>query len=490
MDCYRLDLYGRLQCWQFKQDTWSLLADNIFKEYLKGFDGAIDDRGALHLLGYDANGNIYLIINPEGDMPEPHLIYRDSRLKLRHLSCCFEPLKQLHILYLAVDKQKKMQQLYYLRCQGNKVEQPTCVDSLAGTAGSHCWILSDLHGNIFMLHPMIDDDYMRLAFRKLDIGGDRPGRIFLLPGKQDGLCWPSYYCDDKNNIHISWINRHEGKAYLNYIQRDKTGNWQHYLQAEVPPQTLPVAPLSFIAGDLLLAFRWENRLGLLYSRDGGLHWSRGKDEALEQESVLIRLRLSRRKREEVCATRDYFSCRVPPEHLSPRATTNSVAGDEDNDYFSRESQILDVLSSYAFERARRMEEDRSSLEQKLQQKEKELSDLRAREQLRIAELEQKITNKTLQLDEAELLFTETLQKYQERLEREKSILREQINLLRIDVRKLQGKKEKLLQDSIAMSQQIAIYEQKERAERISERQKEVKSNFLSNFVQRINTVKR
>lgn len=460
MEYFRLDEHGKLQHWQFNENEWVISADNLFQQYLCGFDGAVDERGALHLLGYNGQGSLYYLPASVEPAP-PQLIYADPQREICQISCCVDPLGLIHILYLAATAAGKGQQLYYLHGKEKEWQMPSCVDTVFfGGKGSSCCILSDRANLIYLIYPVMDEDRARLALRKMNMSSNHAGRIYLFPGKQDGPCWPSYYCDGQNNIHIAWINRQADSVCLNYIQREKTGDWRCFFQTALPAETLSPALLSCDGSDLRIAFRWGEKTGLFYSRNGGIHWNRGKDMELEPGSTLTRMRVGYEDKGSPAAAQNIVYCfTVPPHKLQKTAINGNIvqAGQSDGEL---SNYILAILSSYAFTRAREMDEENKLL---------------------IGELEQKIAEKTLQLDEAASIFNVTLQKHREQLEREKGILREQVNLLRADLLKLQTKNEKLLRQSTVLEQKIAILEGQEK-NRSAAPPQQINNNLFRRFL--------
>jgi hypothetical protein len=306
----------------------------------------------------------------------------------------------------------------------------------------------------------MDEDRTRLAFRKINMSNNHAGRIYLFPGKQDGPCWPSYYCDGQNNIHIAWINRQADSVWLNYIQREKTGDWRYFLQTALPAETLPPALLSCEGTELRIAFQWGEKTGLFYSRNGGIHWNRGKDMELEPGSTLTRMRVGYEDKGSPAAAQNIVYCFTVPPRKPQNTDENGNIAQTDQSDGAVNSHILATLSSFVFTRAREMDEENKLL---------------------IGELEQKIAEKTLQLEEAASIFNVTLQKHREQLEREKEILREQVNLLRADLLKLQAKNDKLLRQSTVLEQKIAILEGQEK-NRSAAPPQQINNNLFRRFL--------
>lgn len=454
-----LDSFGKLQLWLYKGENWHLQESNLFNHYLCAFDGAVDEQGLLHLLGYDTNGNFYHgSIDLSGRLQAPRLLFSGQGQNIYQLSCCFDPLQQLHILYLAAEEDCKQQQLFYLRhpCRDGQTK-PFLVDT---TPGLYCCILSDRQNHIYMICPMIVDGRMRLALRSMDLRRERPGRAYLFPGILEGTCWPSTYCDGQNNIHISWVSRHQGNSRLNYIRRDGQGEWQNFLQMAVPPDTSAAAPLSSNGNDLFLFYYFAGKLGFLYSRDGGISWKRGKDEPLPGECVLTRMRAGGDAGGRIFDKQEFFFISNVP---TPERKETAAKEDEASPAVEDTPDSLNLLTSYVFTRIYAMEEDNRTLAQKLAQKEKELAMLQEREQSMLQDLETMLREKTLRFNEMELLLKESLRQYVEKINGEKAVLREQIDLLRMDIIKLQDSKRSLLRENISLRQKINHYMEKEKA---------------------------
>ncbi len=480
-DYYRFDIHGRLQYWQFNEGSWSMLSDNLFQQSIEGFDGALDDRGMIHLLGYDHQGNIYQIV-PSGPKVAPQLIYTAPGQKINRISSCFDQLNHLQILYSSAAEGKQRQLLFHLIVTEKEKQKATHVDFIDGSA-NYCTIIADRLNQLYLIYPVLDQGSSRIAFRCMDTTGKRPGRIYLLPGRQGSADPPSCYCDVQNHIHLTWISRWAGKAYLNYIRRDKDGNWRHFLQAEVPPQTIPAVQLSCTAKELIIFFQWESRLGLLYSRNGGARWHRGKDREAEQVSVLTRLRIDCTEWEKSEESREFFvSFSVPPVNMQQGTSYNSPEGNKATRN-SGELNSMVILSASVFEQIHHLETENNRLQQKMQA-EKELATLLVQEQSKVAELEIMLEEKILQARETEWLYQDTLQKHHEKREREKEILREQLRLLRVDVIKLQNKKEQLVRENNELSSCIARYEKKEQAI-LEFEQDEKKQHYLGRILQKI-----
>ncbi len=478
-DYYCFGIHGRLQHWQFNEGSWSMPSDSLFQQSLGGFDGALDNQGLFHLLGYDHQGNIYKI-NPIGTGVVPQLIYTTSH-PINHLSCCFDQLNQLQILYLGAGEGKQRQRLFHLIVGEREKQEASFVDFVDGSA-NYCSIIANRLNQPYLIYPVLDEDSSRIAFRRMDIPGRRPGRIYLLPGRQGSAGPPSTYCDAKINIHLAWISRCAGKAYLNYIQRDKTGDWQHFLQTEVPPQTIPAVPFSCTAKELIIFFQWGSRLGLLYSRNGGARWHRGKDREVEPASILTRLRIDCTEWEKSEKSRKFFvSFSAPPVNMQQSTSCNSSEGNKATRNNGKLNSMA-ILSASVFEQIHRLERENNRLQQKMQE-EKELATLLVQEQSKVAELEIMLEEKIMHSREAERLYQDTLQKYHDKWKREKEILREQLRLLRADVIKLQNKKEQLFRENNELSSCIGRYEKKEQIPEFE--QDEKKQRYLGRILQRI-----
>jgi hypothetical protein len=457
---YRFDNHDRLQHWQFNNGSWSMPSDNLFQQSLAGFDGALDNQGLFHLLGYDHQGNIYQV-NPSGTGVTPQLIYTAPRQIIHRLSCCFDQLNNLQILYLGSGKVKQRQQLFHLIVAQREKQQTSFVDFVDGGV-NYCSIIADRLNRLYLIYPVSDEGSSRIAFRRMHITSRHPGRIYLLPGKQESAGPPSYYCDVQNYIHLAWISRYAGKAYLNYIRRDKIGDWLHFLQEEVSPQTLPAAYLSCTAKELIIYFQCGSRLSLLYSQDGGTSWHRGKDREVEQVSVLTRLRIDCNEWEKSEDSRRFFvNFSVPPVNMQQSTSYNSLEGIKAT-HNTGTLNSMAIISAFVFEQIHCLEVENNRLQQKMKE-EIELATQLVHEQSKVAELEKMLEEKTLQSREAEQLYQDTLQKYHEKREREKEIMHEQLKLLRADVIKLQHKKEKLIRENSKLSSRIARYEEKEQS---------------------------
>lgn len=463
---YCLDMHGRLQHWQIVDGNWNMLVANLFQQSLEGFDGALDKEGLIHLLGYDHRGNIYHLV-PFSKGDEPKIIHKAGHLKINYLACCFNPLNQLQILYLNHNvAEKQRQHLYHLNTV-DPLRQASLVD-FADAKASFCSIFSDRLNQLCLLYHMPDENSSRIAIRCMDNHSKRYGRIYLLPGRQGSTGPPSYYCDTQNNIHLTWISRYAGKTCLNYIRRNKKGDWRNFLQTEVPTQTLPAPSLFCTANELLIYFQWGNKLGTLCSRNGGTDWRRGKDQEVEHDdSVLIRLRIDCFKWKKHEQLRELFL-------NVPQAARNS-----------RELNSVAILSMPFTEKFRRLEIENSQLRQKLQQKEKELANLMDREQSRIAKLEKMLEDKTLQSQEADCLYQKTLHKLLQKQEKEKEVLHEQLTLLRTDVLKLQHTKEQLRRENVELNRRVFVYAEKDKTKLNFEQ--DGKHHYLDRILRKVRT---
>lgn len=451
---YRLDIHGKLQHWQFNKGSWNTAADNLFLQSLEGFDGAHDNDGVLHLLGYTHEGKIYHFIPSLAENGIQVIKTAPSHI-ISQLSCCFDSLNQLQILYLSDETNTKLrQQLYHLK-RKDEQWQSSLVDFVDNMA--YCGILADRRVLLYLIYPLQDENSSRAVLRCMNITDNRPGRIYLLPGGKGLAGPPSSYCDAQNNIHLAWINSTAGKTLLNYIRRGKTGDWQHFLQTEVPSPTLPVASLSFSAKEIFIFFQWSNKLGLLYSHDSGKHWQRGKDRELERESILTRLRFDCAAWKKTGENQLFFlNFKSPPDNMLQNSSHS-------NKHYSGALNNMAIISATVFKEICRLETENTRNQDKLQQKEKELASLKEQEQSKIAELEKKLTEKAMQTGDAERLCKETLQNYQKKQEREKEVLQEQLILLRKDVIKLQHQKEQLFRQNSELNLKLAAYEENKQA---------------------------
>ncbi len=454
-DYYRLDSHNRLQHWKFTAGSWKMAAADLFQQPLEGFDGALDRKGLMQLLGYDHRGNIYHL--DAGNRAKK--IQTISPQKINSLSCCFTPSNQLQILYLSSpDAQKQWQHLYYLYKSSGE-SSVSLVDTVAGGA-SFCSIFSDRLNRLYLIYPLLDEGAGRIALRCLETAGSLPGRIYLLPGKQERAGPPSFYSDPQNNLHLAWISRSSGKAYLNYIQREITGRWRHFMQVEVPPPTLPVVPFSCTAKELLIFVQGERRLSLFYSRNGGAGWYRGKDREIGQESMITRLRLGGRDGPKPEQSSNFLlNFTLPPQNLTSAPPGSKEIENHKTMLRGGELHSMAVISAAVLEHIHCLEADNSRLREQLQEKEKELAILEQQEQLKTVELERLRAEKQRYCLEGEQLYKdkEKLQRHQGKQEQEIKTLREQLTLLRSDIIKLQNKKEQLTRENSELKRRISSY---------------------------------
>lgn len=425
---YSLDEQGKLQHWHFDRGTWIMMADNLFQVALRGFDGAADEQGLQHLLGYDNKGNIYYL-DPSNSEDKPKLIYAGQNQNISQLSCCFDHSKQLHVFFLRTVA-LNMPQLFYLYGKGQEWQKPIFIDNVCGTARPYCTVLCDQSNQVYMLYPIVDGERQRLSFRMIN-SSDHPGRIYLLPGRGDN--WPSYLCDVENNLHITWINNSEKHACLNFIQRDKRGEWRNYLGTPVPLQTLPTAPLTSRRSELFIYYQWGRKLSMLYSRDGGKGWNKGKDENIKQNDTLSRFKL-------IFPSSDGLKRGYAFFYFYSDIFLNNT---RDSLGLLRGHQAISAKDAERLLALKDPEINNEKLAEKIRTKEKELIELRLREKLRIEEFEKIVAAKTKKLHNTEAQV-ENVQIQLKLLKDERGIFQEKIDLLRADVVKLQDNKEKLL----------------------------------------------
>lgn len=454
---FKLDEEGRLQYFLYNQaeERWEMLSANLFQQKLHGFDAAVDQQDAVHLLGYEHEGGLFHLAPPLTDQGAPLLLYRDKHKTIDHLSTCRDQKNNLHVLYLTSNKQYAMWWLFYLRHERQKWTEPRIIDFGYGPPEQYGLIGTDFQNRIFILYRLYTAEKYNLAFRLLEGSSHRPGKTVFLQERKGECLFPSFLVDPDNTLHLSWTSRTDGSMFLNYACRAPTGKWGNFFNLEMPPGSFFLAPLFRYADKLLLTWRKDWTLSHLYSLQGNKNWRWGKNQTATKELQLLRLRTVDNPGENFPFRGNclFTTTGSPPQKiLQAQAFLPHVpAENEEEKEIPQELHILDILSSYTLTRASNLQAANTHLKQKLEQQEKEFLKLYTAGLAQTESLGEKLAAKNMELKDVEKLLQQTLAELQERMQQQ----RKEIATLQAQCGALQKENEKLKKNNLIKAANLA-----------------------------------
>ena len=472
-----------------KDSCWACISENIIQRKINGFDATVDKLGNTHLLGYDREGSIlYLCLSPDGTenlspchvgnlIPCPvsscpdaaSLIKKEEGRQISHLACCTDNENRLHLLYLAINSEKEMWWLFYLRQEGGQWLEKVVLDFGYFQLEQCGIIFSDPLDNLFLLHRLHEEKGYSLVLRSFKKESNLPEQTFYLGEKQFNCFFPDALITPDNSLHISWISRKNNIMFINYARRSPRGKWGNNLCTEISQGSALLAPLFLIKDVLFLTWQNNKMLFCLVSRDGGDSWKWGTKIELEETSRMIRFR------RELCALNDppwwgnyTFSPASPPEtYMQPEVTLEvPLESQPEEGSVSGELEILDLLTSRLLTGYDNLQASNTFLKQKIDHQKIELADLYSINLAKTKTLQEKLTSKNIEITKMKKIFQNSIGELKVKISREREDLlskneelQQQIGELQQQIKALRAEIEKREKNNLLLTRELAKFKE-------------------------------